>query len=66
MLNLNDEQGIKYAQEVLVYTQTFIYQSQGSLNKFLLDDKGSTLIAIFGSRPMSHEDDAVRAVICAQ
>src|SRR5205807_2420629 len=44
---------------------------QGSLNKFLMDDKGSTVIAVFGLPPLAHEDDAVRGVlsslmICAQ
>lgn len=37
---------------------------EGSLNKLLMDDKGSTLIVVFGLPPMSHQDDAVRAVMC--
>lgn len=36
-----------------------------------MDDKGSTVIAVFGLPPLAHEDDAVRGVlsslmICAQ
>jgi hypothetical protein len=27
---------------------------EGSLNKLLMDDKGSTLIVVFGVAPMSH------------
>ncbi len=38
---------------------------EGSLNKFLMDDKGSTLIVVFGLPPISHQDDAERAVFCA-
>jgi class 3 adenylate cyclase len=37
---------------------------EGSLNKFLMDDKGSTLIVVFGLPPASHQDDAVRATLC--
>jgi hypothetical protein len=40
-----------------------IYQYEGSINKFLMDDKGSTLLAVFGLPPLSHEDDATRGVL---
>ena len=30
-----------------------------------MDDKGSTLIIVFGMPPMTHQDDAVRGVLCA-
>lgn len=29
-----------------------------------MDDKGSTLIVVFGLPPMSHQADAVRATLC--
>ena len=45
--------------------QTAVYQFEGSVNKFLMDDKGSTLIAVFGLPPLSHEDDATRGVLAA-
>lgn len=51
--------------EVLVTAQKSVYQYEGSINKFLMDDKGSTLIACFGLPPVSHDDDAVRAVLAA-
>jgi adenylate cyclase 10 len=35
------------------------------VNKFLVDDKGSTLVAVFGLPPLAHEDDATRAVLAA-
>jgi adenylate cyclase 10 len=31
-----------------------------------MDDKGSTLICLWGLSPMAHEDDAARAILCAQ
>ena len=46
-------------------SQTAVYQFEGSVNKFLLDDKGSTLIAVFGLPPFSHENDATRATLCS-
>lgn len=30
-----------------------------------MDDKGSTLINVWGLPPMAHQDDTVRAVLCA-
>lgn len=51
--------------EVLVETQKAVYQYEGSINKFLVDDKGSTLVACFGLPPVSHDDDAVRGVLAS-
>lgn len=39
-------------QSVLHSVQVSVYQYEGSLNKFLMDDKGSTLIAVFGLPPL--------------
>lgn len=38
---------------------------EGSLNKLLMDDKGSTLIVCFGLPPLMHQDDPVRAILAA-
>ena len=38
---------------------------EGSLNKLVMDDKGSTLICIWGLCPMAHTDDAQRAILTA-
>jgi class 3 adenylate cyclase len=45
--------------------QKIVYRHQGSVNKLLMDDKGSTLICLWGLTPMAHEDDAARAITCA-
>eukprot|EP00602_Paraphysomonas_sp_CaronLab_P010748 CAMPEP_0185039174 /NCGR_PEP_ID=MMETSP1103-20130426/35751_1 /TAXON_ID=36769 /ORGANISM="Paraphysomonas bandaiensis, Strain Caron Lab Isolate" /LENGTH=2231 /DNA_ID=CAMNT_0027577957 /DNA_START=219 /DNA_END=6917 /DNA_ORIENTATION=+ len=51
--------------EVLMAVQKSVYQYEGSINKFLMDDKGSTLIACFGLPPVSHDDDPTRAVLAS-
>ena len=45
--------------------QACCYWYEGSVNKFLMDDKGSTLIACFGLTPFAHENDATRAILCS-
>ena len=45
--------------------QSIIYKYQGSLNKFLVDDKGSTVMAVFGLPPVAHRNDPERAVMAA-
>ena len=42
-----------------------MYQYEGSLNKFLVDDKGSTLLAVFGLPPLAHENDPARALLAS-
>ena len=54
-----------FIQSILHATQLAVYKYEGSLNKFLRDDKGSTLIAVFGLPPLAHEDDAVRGILAA-
>ena len=42
--------------------QTALYRYEGSVNKLLVDDKGTSLIVALGLPPLAHEDDAVRGV----
>ncbi|CAN0429922.1 unnamed protein product [Discosporangium mesarthrocarpum] len=49
----------------MVAVQESVYQYEGSINKFLLDDKGSTLLAVFGLPPVGHADDPIRGVLAA-
>ncbi len=46
--------------------QADIYRYEGSINKISVDEKGATLIAVFGLPPLSHEDDTVRGVQAAR
>ncbi|CAD8124494.1 unnamed protein product [Paramecium sonneborni] len=57
--------GLTHIQSVVETVQKSIYAFQGSLNKILMDDKGSTLIVVFGLPPMSKQDDPARAVMTA-
>jgi hypothetical protein len=45
--------------------QTKLYYYAGSINKLNVDDKGITLVAGLGLPPLSHKDDAARAVHAA-
>ena len=56
---------VLHVHNVLRSVQKTIYHYEGSINKFLMDDKGSTLIAVFGLLPLVHEDDATRAILAS-
>lgn len=45
--------------------QESVYEYEGSINKFLMDDKGSTLVAVYGLPPVGHADDPTRGVLAA-
>jgi adenylate cyclase 10 len=62
-LAASDDTVLKEVHEVLAAVQTAVYQYEGAINKFLLDDKGGTLISCFGLAPNAHEDDAARAAL---
>lgn len=59
------DDAMKRAHSVLVAVQQAVYKYEGSINKFLMDDKGSTLIAVFGLPPLAHNNDATRGVLAA-
>ena len=42
-----------------------VFRYEGTINKFLIDDKGSTLLVVFGLPPFAHDDDADRGVRAA-
>lgn len=52
-------------QTIISRLQSIIYKYQGSLNKFLVDDKGSTVMAVFGLPPVAHKNDSARAILAA-
>ena len=57
------EDGLKHIQKVIGLVQRCIYRTCGSLNKFLMDDKGSVLLIGWGLPPLSNHDDPLRAVL---
>ena len=58
-------QAVDKVHAVLLTAQHAVYRYGGTVNKFLMDDKGSTLIACFGLPPAEHHDDPSRAVLSA-
>jgi adenylate cyclase 10 len=63
LLAISTPRGLQRCNDVMQAVQEAIYRFEGSINKFLMDDKGSTLIAVFGLPPLAHEDDATRAIL---
>ena len=59
------EAGMRRIQRIVTTVQQQVYRLEGSLNKLVMDDKGSTLICIWGLCPFAHEDDAARAILTA-
>lgn len=60
-----DAISLDWIQTVITFIQKAIYKYEGSLNKFLVDDKGSNVIAVFGVPPLAHYDDATRGLLAA-
>lgn len=62
-LDIMSEQGPMIAQELMSSVQECCYQHEGTLNKFLIDDKGMLFLLVFGLPPLVHTDDPTRAVL---
>jgi class 3 adenylate cyclase len=58
-------ENLEQAQQLVGGVQERLYEYEGSVNKLGVDDKGATLVAAFGLPPVTHEDDAARAVQAA-
>eukprot|EP00467_Chlorarachnion_reptans_P022161 CAMPEP_0114521986 /NCGR_PEP_ID=MMETSP0109-20121206/20504_1 /TAXON_ID=29199 /ORGANISM="Chlorarachnion reptans, Strain CCCM449" /LENGTH=1349 /DNA_ID=CAMNT_0001703179 /DNA_START=281 /DNA_END=4330 /DNA_ORIENTATION=+ len=56
---------LNWVHDIISIVQTAVYRYEGSINKFLMDDKGSTLLAVFGLPPLAHEDDPLRALFAS-
>ena len=50
----------------MLAVQRTVQGLEGSINHVSVDNHGATLMAVFGLPPLSHEDDAMRAVEAAQ
>lgn len=53
------------AQAAMRTVQVELYRFEGSINKMSVDDKGASLLAVYGLPPLSHADDPERAVRAA-
>jgi len=67
IIGLEESSSIALArlQEVLETLQTTLYEHEGSVRQFIVDDKGAVLIGVLGLPPLSHEDDAARGAQAA-
>ncbi len=62
-MDYGDEGALEFISAIINEIQNVLQVYEGTLNKFLVDDKGSTLVIGFGVPPFSHEDDSVRCVM---
>lgn len=61
--DLKNESAFQLVQELAKTVQRSIYRTRGSLNKFLMDDKGSVMLIVWGIPPFSSRDDPLSCVI---
>jgi len=54
--------GAAVAQDLMSSVQRVCYAYEGTLNKFVIDDKGMLFLLVFGLPPLVHTDDSTRAV----
>eukprot|EP01125_Pyxidicula_operculata_P022380 TRINITY_DN910_c1_g1_i1.p1 TRINITY_DN910_c1_g1~~TRINITY_DN910_c1_g1_i1.p1 ORF type:complete len:2117 (+),score=467.99 TRINITY_DN910_c1_g1_i1:912-6353(+) len=52
-------------QEAVKSMQRDLYHYEGTVRQFLIDDKGSVMIGVFGIPPKTHEDEAHRAILAS-
>lgn len=62
-LDVMGEQGPQQAHLLMSSVQKACYAHEGTLNKFLIDDKGLVFLIVFGLPPLVHTDDPTRAVL---
>ena len=55
-------EGVDLLQSAVVAAQSACADLQGSIYQVLGDEKGVSIVAAYGLPPMSHEDDAARAI----
>lgn len=65
-MDYDAEEALDFISNTLNAIQNILQVYEGTLNKFLVDDKGSTLVIGFGLPPFSHEDDSVRCVMAGR
>lgn len=65
ILELDKDIVISRVHQIIRKIQTVVFELEGSLYRAITDQKGLTLIVIFGLYPKSHQEDAARAVYTA-
>jgi hypothetical protein len=54
-----------WGQLIMQTTQECVYDHEGAVNKFVMDDKGALMLCAWGLPPLSHADDPHRATSAA-
>ena len=61
--HIQGEEALDKVQRIAATVQRCIYRTHGALNKFLMDDKGSVMLNVWGIPPYSSPDDPICAVV---
>ena len=61
-VDVSTPRGALVAQDLMCSVQSACFEQEGQVNKFLVDDKGLLFLCLFGTPPMVHTDDPLRAV----
>ena len=64
-MKVTGAEGLGLTHRMMLAVQTAIYRFEGSINKLLIDDKGTLLLVAFGLPPLAHTDDPLRALAAA-
>ncbi|CAK0817044.1 unnamed protein product [Prorocentrum cordatum] len=62
-VDVSSDEGAQVAQELMASVQQICYAGEGTLNKFVIDDKGMLFLLVYGLPPLVHTDDPTRAVL---
>lgn len=62
-VDVSTDSGSRTAHELMSAVQRCCYSHEGTLNKYLVDDKGMLFLLVYGLPPMVHTDDPARAVL---
>ena len=62
-LDVSSARGACTAQDLMRSVQQACFAQEGQVNKFLVDDKGLLFLCVFGTPPMVHTDDPLRAIL---
>ncbi|KAI8086298.1 uncharacterized protein BX664DRAFT_335464 [Halteromyces radiatus] len=64
-IHVNTSEGLEKAQHALFSAIRRLVKYEGMLQQFAIDDKGATILGIFGLPPLSHESEAIFAAKAA-
>lgn len=62
-VDVSTDEGAVIAQDLMSSVQRMCYSHEGTLNKFVIDDKGMLFLLVYGLPPLVHTDDSTRAVL---